>query len=91
MSFFVIIMTKTKIRSKVVSLYVFEGLKKVPVESASIGEIVCVAGLEGVQIGDTICDSELVEPIEFVKIAEPSVEMTFMVNDSPFAGKEGNL
>ena len=78
-----------KIKSKVVSLYVFDGLKKAPVESATIGEIVCVAGLEGVQIGDTICDSEVVEPIEFVKIAEPSVEMTFMVNDSPFAGKEG--
>lgn len=80
-----------KIRSKIVSLYVFEGLKKVPVESAGIGEIVCVAGLEGVQIGDTICDSALIEPIEFVKIAEPSVEMTFMVNDSPFAGKEGKF
>lgn len=80
-----------RIRSKIVSLYVFEGLKKVPVESAGIGEIVCVAGLEGVQIGDTICDSALIEPIEFVKIAEPSVEMTFMVNDSPFAGKEGKF
>lgn len=80
-----------KTRSKIVSLYVFEGLKKVPVESAGIGEIVCVAGLEGVQIGDTICDSALIEPIEFVKIAEPSVEMTFMVNDSPFAGKEGKF
>ncbi len=80
-----------KTRSKVVSLYVFEGLKKTPVESASIGEIVCVAGLEGIQIGDTVCDSEVVEPIEFVKIAEPSVEMTFMVNDSPFAGKEGKF
>ena len=80
-----------KIRSKIVSLYVFEGLKKVPVESAGIGEIVCVAGLDGVQIGDTICDSTLIEPIEFVKIAEPSVEMTFMVNDSPFAGKEGKF
>ena len=80
-----------KIRSKIVSLYVFEGLKKVPIESAGIGEIVCVAGLEGVQIGDTICDSALIEPIEFVKIAEPSVEMTFMVNDSPFAGKEGKF
>lgn len=78
-----------KIRSKIVSLFVFEGLKKVPVQSATIGEIVCVAGLEGIQIGDTICDSNLIEPIEFVKIAEPSVEMTFMVNDSPFAGKEG--
>ena len=80
-----------KVKSKIVSLYVFEGLKKVPVESATVGEIVCVAGLEGVQIGDTICDSETVEPIEFVKIAEPSVEMTFMVNDSPFAGKEGKF
>lgn len=78
-----------KTRAKVVSLFVFEGLKKVPVESATVGEIVCIAGLEGVQIGDTICDSNLVEPVEFVKIAEPSVEMTFMVNDSPFAGKEG--
>ena len=77
------------VRSKVVSLFVFEGLKKTPVESAGIGEIVCVAGLEGIQIGDTICDNTKVEPVEFVKIAEPSVEMTFMVNDSPFAGKEG--
>ena len=78
-----------KTRAKVVSLFVFEGLKKVPVECATVGEIVCIAGLEGVQIGDTICDSSLVEPVEFVKIAEPSVEMNFMVNDSPFAGKEG--
>ncbi len=77
-----------KIRSKVVSLFVYEGLKKVPVESAKLGEIVAVAGLEGVQIGDTICENENTMPIEFVKIAEPSVEMTFMVNDSLFAGKE---
>ena len=83
--------TDKKVRSKVVSLFVFEGLKKVPVESATVGEIVCVAGLEGINIGDTICDSEVVEPVEFVKIAEPSVEMTFMVNDSPFAGKEGKF
>ncbi len=80
-----------KTRSKVVSLFVFEGLKKIPVESAGVGEIVCIAGLEGVQIGDTICDSSLVEPVEFVKIAEPSVEMTFMVNDSPLAGREGKF
>lgn len=80
-----------KTRAKVVQLFVFEGLKKTPVQSAGVGEIVCVAGLEGVQIGDTICDASLVEPIEFVKIAEPSVEMTFMVNDSPFAGKEGKF
>lgn len=82
---------KKTTRAKVVSLFVFEGLKKVPVESANMGDIVCIAGLEGVQIGDTICDSAVVEPIEFVKIAEPSVEMTFMVNDSPLAGKEGKF
>lgn len=78
-----------QVRSKIVSLFVFEGVKRVPVNEVPIGEIVCVAGLEDVQIGDTICDASKVEPLEFVKIAEPSVEMTFMVNDSPFAGKEG--
>ena len=78
------------VRSKIVSLFVFEGLKRVPVEEATVGEIVCVAGLEDVTIGDTIC-GEKPEPIEFVKIAEPSVEMTFLVNDSPFAGKEGKF
>ena len=82
---------KKMVRSKVVQLFVFEGLKKTPVQSAGVGEIVCVAGLENIQIGDTICDSSKVEAIEFVKIAEPSVEMTFMVNDSPFAGKEGKF
>lgn len=80
-----------KVKSKIVSLFVYDGLKRVPVESAEIGEIVCVAGLEDVTIGDTICDEASIEPIEFVKIAEPSVEMTFMVNDSPFAGKEGKF
>ena len=78
-----------KAKSKIVSLFVYEGLKRVNVEKASFGEIVCVAGLGDVTIGDTICDENEVSPIEFVKIAEPSVEMTFMVNDSPFAGKEG--
>ncbi len=80
-----------KKRSKIVSLFVYEGLKRVPVQSATAGEIVCVAGLEDVQIGDTICEENAIEPIEFVKIAEPSVEMTFMVNDSPFAGQEGKF
>ena len=79
------------VRSKIVSLFVFEGLKRVPVESATVGEIVCVAGLDNTTIGDTICGNDKAEPIEFVKIAEPSVEMTFMVNDSPFAGKEGKF
>ncbi len=80
-----------KKKSKIVSLFVYEGLKRVAVEEAGVGEIVCIAGLEDVQIGDTICNESVVEPIEFVKIAEPSVEMTFMVNDSPFAGQEGKF
>ena len=80
-----------KINSKIVSLFVFEGLKRVPVESADIGEIVCIAGLENTTIGDTVCANGIIDPIEFVKIADPSVEMTFMVNDSPFAGKEGKF
>ena len=78
-----------RLKAKIVSLFVYEGLKRINVEKASFGEIVCVAGLGDVTIGDTICDENEVSPIEFVKIAEPSVEMTFMVNDSPFAGKEG--
>ena len=78
-----------RLKSKIVSLFVYEGLKRVNVEKATVGEIVCVAGLGDVTIGDTICDESDVSPIKFVKIAEPSVEMTFMVNDSPFAGKEG--
>ncbi len=80
-----------RLKGKIVSLFVYEGLKRVNVEKASYGEIVCVAGLADVTIGDTICDETDVRSIEFVKIAEPSVEMTFMVNDSPFAGKEGKF
>ena len=80
-----------KVRSKIVQLFAYQGLKRVPVESATVGDIVCVAGVENVMIGDTLCSPEKIEPIEFVKIAEPSVEMTFMVNDSPFAGKEGKF
>ncbi len=79
------------IKTKIATLFQFEGLKRVPVESATVGDIVLVAGAEGVQIGDTICDSSQVEALPFVKISEPSVEMTFTVNDSPFAGKEGKF
>ena len=74
---------------KVVNIFAFEGLKRVPLESASAGDIVCIAGSPDVTIGDTICDKTLVEAIPFVKISEPSVQMTFSVNNSPFAGKEG--
>lgn len=80
-----------KQKAKIVSLFVFEGLKRTPVKQADIGEIVCVAGLEQVNIGDTICGEEDPQPMEFVKIAEPSIEMTFMVNNSPFAGTEGKF
>ncbi len=79
------------VKAKIVSLFTYEGLKRVNTDSATIGEIVCVAGIDNVGIGDTICADTNVEPLEFVKIAEPSVEMTFMVNDSPFAGKEGKF
>ena len=68
------------------SLFAFEGLKRVPVESASMGEIVAITGIEDIMIGDTICAPDTVEPLPFVKITEPTVAMTFSVNDSPFAG-----
>lgn len=76
---------------KVVNMFVFEGLNKVPVTSARVGDIVCIAGNSEVTIGDTICTKDNNTPIPFVKISEPSVEMTFMVNNSPFAGREGKF
>ena len=79
----------TKLR--VQQLFVYDGMKKVETETVTTGDIACVAGLGDIMIGDTICDTESVIPLEFVKISEPSVEMTFMVNDSPFAGKEGKF
>jgi len=74
---------------KVTSVFVFDGLKRIPVDKAESGDIVCIAGSPEVSIGDTICNKDNVEPIPFVKISEPSMEMTFMVNNSPFNGKEG--
>jgi len=76
-------------RSKVVTLYEFSGLKRNQVEAMSAGDIAAFSGIEDITIGDTICASEEVTPLPFVKISEPTVEMTFSVNDSPFAGKEG--
>ena len=78
-------------RGKLVNLYQIEGLSRVPVEEAKAGDIVCFSGLEGINIGDTVCSTEKVEAVPFVKISEPTVEMTFSVNDSPFAGKEGKF
>ena len=71
------------------ALFAFDGLKRVPVEEASMGEIVSITGIEDIMIGDTICQPDCLEPLPFVKITEPTVQMTFSVNDSPFAGREG--
>ncbi len=78
-------------RSKVTNIYQFSGLKREPVESADSGNIVCFSGIEGISIGDTLCDPLAVEPIPFAKISEPTIEMTFSVNDSPFAGRDGKF
>ena len=78
-------------KGKLISIYQIEGLNRVSVESAKAGDIVCVSGLENLSIGDTICALGSAEPVPFVKISEPTVEMTFSVNDSPFAGKEGKF
>ncbi len=74
---------------KVVNIFNFEGLKREAIEVGNAGDIICIAGIPTITIGDTISETPEMESIEFVKISEPSVEMTFMVNDSPFAGKEG--
>ena len=76
---------------KIVSIYQFDGLKRVPVTEAKVGDIVCFSGCEDISIGDTVCAPSCVEPLEFVKVGEPTMEMTFSVNDSPFAGKEGKF
>ena len=78
-------------RSKIVSLYQYDGLGKTQVETAKVGDIVAFAGAEDISIGDTITDTQHPEPLEFVKISEPTMEMTFAVNTSPFAGKEGKF
>ena len=80
-----------KTKGKVVALYTFDGLGKVPVQEASAGEIVALSGMADITIGRTLCAPEAVEPLPFVKISDPTIEMTFAVNDSPFAGKEGKF
>jgi len=75
--------------AKITRLYRYEGLKRVEVDEAPCGDIVCVAGVEGLNVGETVCDPACVEPMPFVHIDEPTVSMMFMLNDSPFAGREG--
>ena len=77
------------VKTRIVSLQQFDGLGRRTVESALPGDIVCFSGAESITIGDTITSLTCPEPLEFVKISEPTIEMTFAVNDSPFAGKEG--
>ena len=78
-------------RTKIVALFQIDGLVRVPVENAKMGDIVCFSGAENITIGDTITSLAAPEPLEFVKVSEPTLEMTFAVNDSPFAGKEGKF
>ncbi len=78
-------------KAKATALYQFEGLSKVPVTEATAGNIIAMSGIGDITIGDTVCATDAVEPIEFVKISAPTIEMTFSVNDSPFAGREGKF
>ncbi len=76
-------------KGKIVALYEFDGLGKTPIQAASAGEIVAFSGMADITIGRTICAPDAVDPLPFVKISDPTIEMTFSVNDSPFAGREG--
>ena len=80
-----------KQKGKVVALYEYDGLGKNPIKEASAGEIVALSGMADITIGRTLCAPDAVEPLPFVKISDPTIEMTFAVNDSPFAGKEGKF
>ncbi len=77
--------------AKIINLYQIDGLHRVPVDTAKAGDIVCISGIADITIGDTVCAPDAIEPLPFVKISEPTVEMTFSVNNGPFAGKEGKF
>ncbi len=76
-------------KTKIVSISQIDGLRRIPVTEAKVGDIICFSGAENITIGDTVTAVDCPEPLEFVKVSEPTIEMTFSVNDSPFAGKEG--
>ena len=78
------------LRVKITTIYEFKGLNRVEVQKAEAGSIVAISGVEGIHIGDTICENEDMEAMEFVKISEPTLSMRFVVNNSPFAGLEGD-
>ena len=81
--------TMAPYKSKISAMYQIEGLVRKPVEEARVGDIICVSGIEDINIGNTICSTELADPLPFVKIGDPTIEMTFSVNTGPFAGREG--
>ena len=76
---------------KATAIYEYDGLKRVPVEQVEAGNIIAMSGIGEITIGDTVCAPECVEPLEFVKVSAPTMEMTFSVNDSPFAGRDGKF
>ncbi len=82
---------ETPRKAKAVSLYQFEGLNRIPVTEAGAGNIIAMSGIGDITIGDTVCAKGFSEPLDFVKISAPTLEMTFSVNDSPFAGREGKF
>ncbi len=81
----------TTFLAKIGKLYQFEGLKRVEVENGTVGDIVAISGIEKINIGETICSNDKIEALPFVAIDEPTISMMFMVNNSPFAGKEGKF
>ncbi len=76
---------------RLTELSTFDGLKRIPTDQMAMGDIVALTGLQDISIGDTVCQPDTVEPLPFVTISEPTVTMTFSVNDSPFAGREGQF
>lgn len=83
--------TNERYKGKITNIYQFAGLNKMSVESAEVGDIVSFSGMENITIGETVCAPDCVEPVPFVKISEPTLQMVFSVNNSPFAGKEGKF
>ena len=78
-------------KAKMVNLYQIDGLGRTAVDEAQVGDIICFSGIPDITIGDTICAPDRVEALPFVKISEPTIEMTFSVNDGPFAGRDGKF
>ncbi|MBQ1977622.1 MAG: translational GTPase TypA, partial [Ruminococcus sp.] len=81
----------TQKKVKIAKLYEYQGLNRVETETATVGDIICVSGIGEINIGETICSVENIDPLPFIKIDEPTVSMNFIVNNSPFAGREGKF